>query len=139
MDRIGFLVPETEAAAKRHYDALEPTAKGVVREATRAMSFDSTEYNDRVTQEVFDTAQDALFASLLQVTAGSREEFDSYREENDVSFAEVGSEHVERVVWHAPPFAAEGVAATFQNERDAAAETLRRQAFGRFYRGVIDR
>jgi hypothetical protein len=41
---------------------------------------------------------------------------------------------VERVVWHVPPFADAAVAATFQDERDAAVATLRRQAFGRCYR-----
>jgi hypothetical protein len=53
-----------------------------------------------------------------------------------------GSGDVDRVVWHAAPFAGEVVAATFQNERDAAVGTLRRQAFTRGYRprfeGTVD-
>jgi hypothetical protein len=31
----------------------------------------------------------------------------------------------------------EVVAATFENEEDAAVETLRRQAFGSVYRGIV--
>jgi len=48
-----------------------------------------------------------------------------------------GSEDVDNVVWHAPPFADAAIAATFQDERDAAVATLRRQAFGRLYRDAL--
>ena len=48
----------------------------------------------------------------------------------------IESENVDNVAWHAPPFA-DAVAATFQNEEDAAVETLRRQAFGRVYRELL--
>jgi hypothetical protein len=47
---------------------------------------------------------------------------------------ELGSPNVDRVAWHAAPFADEAVATTFQNEREAAVGTLRRQAFSRLYR-----
>jgi len=46
-----------------------------------------------------------------------------------------GSDNVDRVVWHA--FDGEAVAATFQQEEQAAISTLRRQAFGRLYRPLF--
>ena len=81
-----------------------------------------------------ETAHEALFASTLAVRVGTRKEYQTWRAETDHEVQEVGSEHVDNVVWHAPPFATEAVAATFQDERRAAVETLRRQAFGRLYR-----
>ncbi len=49
-----------------------------------------------------------------------------------------GSDSVDNVVWHVAPFADRVVAATFQEERDAAVGTLRRQAFGSVYREVVE-
>ncbi|HKL30776.1 MAG TPA: DUF5809 family protein, partial [Natrialbaceae archaeon] len=109
----------------------------VVRETAKAMEFDRSEYETRVTPEVIETVRDALFASLLAVTVDSREAFEDWRAAYDGEVVEIGSENVERVVWHAPDFADEVVAATFQDEPDAAIGTLRRQAFGRLYREVV--
>ena len=93
-------------------------------------------YDERVTGEVVETARDALFASLLEVRVGTREAFDEWRESYDGEVTVAGHENVENVVWHAGP-EGEAVAATFQNEEDAAVATLRRQAFGRLYRKLV--
>lgn len=138
MDTEGTLAPGTPAEAREEYATLVPAAKVVVREAARAMGFDRAEYRERVTGDVVETVHDALFASLLRVHVGTAEEFDDWLaahpdHEPDVA----GSENVDRVVWHPVPFAGEGgvaVAATFQDEREAALGTLRRRAFGRVYR-----
>jgi hypothetical protein len=137
MDIEGSFTPETEAAARERYETLGPVAQVVVREVTAAMDFDAEEYERRVTSGVVETARDALFASLLAVRVGTRDEYEEWRAEADIPVAETGSEHVDSVVWHAPPFAEEAVAATFQDERRAAVGTLRRQAFGRIYREVV--
>jgi hypothetical protein len=137
MDTEGLFVPETVDAARRHYEALGPTAQVVVRETTRAMEFDAEEYDSRVTGEVIETARDALFASMLEVRVGTREEFSEWRADHDFDVTEVGSEHVDGVVWHAAPATGEAVAATYHEERRAAIDTLRRQAFGRIYREVL--
>lgn len=137
MDTEGLFVPETPAEASDRYEALGPPAQVVVREVTRAMGFDAEEYDDRVTGDVIETTRDALFASMLEVTVGSREEYESWRSETDADVNEVGSEHVDNVVWHVAPATGEAVAATFQDERRAAIDTLRRQAFGRIYREVL--
>jgi len=136
VDVEGPIAPATAAAARERYEALAPAAQTVVREVAKAMSFDREEYAERVTGEVVGTARDALFASLLEVRVGSREAFESWREEYDGSVHVTGSENVDRVVWHAGPDG-EAVAATFYQERDAAVATLRRQAFGRLYREVV--
>ncbi|MFW5903475.1 MAG: DUF5809 family protein [Halolamina sp.] len=136
-DTTGWVDPDTETEAREVYESLEPTARSVVRETAKAMAFDRSEYETRVTPEVVETVRDALFASLLAVTVGSREAFENWREDYDGEVVEIGSENVDRVVWHAPGFADEAVAATFQDEPDAAIGTLRRQAFGRLYREVV--
>lgn len=137
MDRVGVFAPETADQVRERYDSLGPTAKAVVREIARAMEFDGDEYDQRVTPAVIERAQDVLFASLLEVHVGTREEFDAWQAETDLAVTEVGSEHVENVVWHAAGVADTAVAATYQNEQEAAVETLRRQAFGRIYREML--
>jgi hypothetical protein len=98
------------------------------------MEFDREEYRDRVTSDVVETARDALFASLLVVRVGDHGAFEAWRADTDVGVTVLGSDEVDRVVWHVAPFADAAVAATFQAERDAAVATCRRQAFGRLYR-----
>jgi hypothetical protein len=127
--------PEDVEAARERYEALGTAARTVVREVAKAMAFDREEYDERVTPAVVATARDALFASLLAVHVGTREEYEAWLDERerDYEVVETGSEHVEHVAWHAAPFAGEVAAATFQDEEEAAVATLRRQAFGRIY------
>ncbi|WP_129112642.1 DUF5809 family protein [Halegenticoccus tardaugens] len=135
MDTEGVFSPETLEEAREAYECVGPAAQVVVRETARAMAFDRDEYRERVTGDVVGTARDALFASLLLVRVGDREEFEAWCERHpDAEVVEAGNENVDRVVWHAAPFAGTVVAASFQNERGAAVATLRRQAFGRVYR-----
>ncbi|WP_436928485.1 DUF5809 family protein [Halosimplex halobium] len=138
MDTEGTLSPATAAAARERYAALGSTAQVVVKETAKAMGMDAEEYRDRVTSDVVETARDALFASMLEVRVGSRAEFDEWVADHDgYEVHEVGSENVDRVVWHAAPAAEAVVAATFHEEREAAVGTLRRQAFGRIYRDLV--
>lgn len=134
----GYLAPETVAAARDRYAEAVPTAKTATREAAKAMEFDRAEYERRVTNDVVAAVRDAVFASSLQVRVADRERFEAWRAETDTEVVLVGSESAPRVVWHAPGFADRAVAATFGEEREAAVGTLRRQAFGRLYREVLD-
>jgi hypothetical protein len=136
----GVFAPETPDEARSEYETVGPAAQTVVRETTRAMSFDQEEYRDRVTSDVVETARDALFASLLTVHVGDRPEYEAWCEERpEYEVHEIGSENVDHVVWHAAPATETAVAATFQNEERAAVATLRRQAFGRVYRDLLER
>ncbi|WP_439028597.1 DUF5809 family protein [Haloarchaeobius sp. DT45] len=137
MHTVGNLTPETEDEAREAYESAGPTAQLVVKETTRAMGFDRQEYQDRVDSDVVETARDVLFAAELAVHVGTREEFADWRDGFDGEVTETGSENVDNVAWHAAPFADEAVAATFQNEEDAAVGTLRRQALGRIYRSRL--
>ncbi|TKX55956.1 hypothetical protein EXE44_15885, partial [Halorubrum sp. SS7] len=77
------------------------------------------------------------FAELLAVHVGDRDEFDAWladSEFDDAAVTQIGSDNVDNVVWHPIPFADAVIAATYQEEPDAAASTLRRNAFGRVYR-----
>lgn len=135
MHTEGWFEPESVAEARELYESLGPAAQTVVREVTRAMNFDREEYDERVDEDVVETARDATFASLLSVTVGTDEEFERWRETNDeYEVGLTGSDTVEYVAWHGAPFADTAAAATFQNEERAAVATLRRQAFGRIYR-----
>ena len=133
MHTVGTFAPASAEEARERYEEVGSPAQTVVREVAKAMEFDREEYENRVTGDVVETARDALFAGLLEVRVGTRAEFEDWREEYDGEVTVVGSENVEHVVWHAGPEDA-AVAATFQNEEEAAVATLRRQAFGRLYR-----
>jgi hypothetical protein len=134
----GVFSPETEAEAREAFESVGPAAQVVVRETTKAMEFDREEYSQRVTGDVVETARDALFASLLEVHVGDREEWEAWQEEHPEYSAHVnGSDHVDHVVWHAAPCTGEAVAATFQQEEQAAIGTLRRQAYGRIYADLL--
>ncbi|WP_135305707.1 DUF5809 family protein [Haloarcula amylovorans] len=137
METEGQFSPTTVADAQDRYEALGPTAQVVVKEVAKAMGLDAEEYRDRVTGEVVETARDVLFAESLSVTVGTAEEFETWATDADYEVTVVGADNVDNVVWHAPEFAEEAVAATFQSERQAAVGTLRRQAFGRIYSEVV--
>ena len=136
MHTVGTFAPESIEQAREYYETVGPAAQTVVREVARAMEFDREEYGERVSSDVVETARDALFASLLEVQVGTREEYDTWKSEYDGEVTVIGHENVDRVVWHAGPDG-EAVAATFQDEEDAAVATLRRQAFGRLYRDAL--
>ncbi|GAB3698658.1 DUF5809 family protein [Halorubrum pallidum] len=137
MHTRGTFAPETRTDALERYEEVGPVAQVVVREATKAMEFDADEYDERVTPEVVQTARDATFSELLAVHVGDESEFEAWLADSQFDAEDVtriGSENVENVAWHPVPFADTVVAATYQDEPDAAASTLRRNAFGRVYR-----
>lgn len=137
METRGAFTVESVEEAREYYETVGPAAQTTVREVARAMDFDRAEYGERVTSEVVETARDAMFASLLEVQIGSKVEYEEWRQSYDGEVLETGHENVDRVVWHAGP-TGQAVAATFQEEEDAAVATLRRQAFGRLYRDLLD-
>ena len=135
METDGVYAPETVDAAQTAYDSLGSTAQIVVKETAKAMALGPEEYDDRITSDVIETARDALFASLLEVHHGDRDAFDNWCDSHPAYAVELlGSDEVDAVVWHPVPFAETVVAATYQNEPDAAAATVRRRAFGEQYR-----
>lgn len=134
IEREGAYEPETIAEARVAYDEAGPAAQIVVKEAAKAMGFENSEYAERVTGDVIETARDALFASLLVVYHGPREAFEAWCEDHHYSVDLAGSDDVEAVAWHPVAVDETAVAASYQNEPAAAAATVRRRAFGRFYR-----
>ena len=130
----GTFAPESWEAARDRFDAVGSTAQTVVREVAKAMEFDREEYDERVTGDVVETARQAIFAEELAVHVDEWEAFESWRETYPPDVHVVGSDNVDRVAWHAAPFAGTAVAATFQDEPEAAVATTRRMAFNRIYR-----
>jgi hypothetical protein len=152
MKTEGLLAPASTAEARHSYADLAGAARTVTRETAKAIGFDREEYAERVTDDMRSTARDALFASLLEVRVGDRDEFEAWRTDFDGDVRVMGSDDVPNVAWHVVPFGADGpptraagdedvtpvaVAATFQDEPEAATATLRRTVFGRVYRDVI--
>ena len=140
METRGVFAPETAHAAATRYEQLGPTARVVVRETAKAMSFDADEYDERVTGAVVETARDATFAELLVVHLADRDAFDAWLADSDFGdddVVQLGSANVDRVAWHPVPFADTVVATTYQDRPTAAASTLRRAAFGRVYRDAL--
>ncbi|WP_458206859.1 DUF5809 family protein [Haladaptatus sp. NG-SE-30] len=136
METHGILAPDDEGDVREQYEAIGPAAQTVVKETAKAMHFDREEYGERVTSEVVETARDALFASLLEVHTGTREEFEAAIP-NDFDVHEEGSENVAHVAWHVAPATETVVAATYQQKEQAAIGTLQRIAFGRVYRAIV--
>ena len=137
MHTEGTFLPETAREARERYEQLGSTAQVVVKAVAKSMAFDSEEYDERVTSDVVETAREAMFGEALQVRVGTREAFDEWRESADHEVEVVGADNVDAVAWHAPPFAEQAVAATFQEEEAAAVATLRRQAVARIYQDVV--
>lgn len=137
METEGFLRPATPEAARRAHAELLPGARTVVTEAAKAMEFDRAEMDERLDEDVYRTAHDAMFASVLEVRVGARAAFDEWRADYDGDLTVNGSDHVDSVAWHDAPAVDAAVAATFQDERAAAVGTLRRMAYGELYREVL--
>lgn len=137
METRGIFTPSNPEAVTEYASLLGPAAQVVVKEAAKAMDFSKDEYEDRITTEVVTTARDALFASLLDVSLGSRSEFQQARNDTDYEVIELGSEHVDNVVWHTAPVNNTIIAATYQDKPDAAVATLQRQAYGRIYQSFL--
>ena len=130
----GTFSPDSWDAAERRYERLGSTAQVVVRSVTKAMDFDREEYDRRVTGDVVETARQALFAETLAVRVADRAAFDAWREEYPGEVHVAGSDAVGNVAWHVSTPAGTTVAATFENEPEAAVGTVRRMAFNRLYR-----
>jgi len=139
METEGLFTPESAGEASDHYEELGSSAQVVVKESAKAMDLSAEEYRERVTSDVIATAREALFASMLEVHVADRSTFESWLADHPgYEVVERGNENVDNVVWHAIPFEETVVAATFQDERRAAVETLRRQAFGTVYRDLLE-
>ncbi|ESS11842.1 MAG: hypothetical protein A07HR60_01180 [uncultured archaeon A07HR60] len=140
MHTEGIFAPDSIESARERFEDIGPTAQVVVKETAKAMDLDAAEYDDRVTSETIETAREVLFASLLEAHAAPRKEFEAwladhgYDSEGDVEL--IGSGNVDHVAWHVSP---DGpvIATTYQNKREAAIGTLRRQVFGRVYRDHV--
>ncbi len=133
-DVRGTFTPDSWSDAERRYDDLGSTAQVVVRSVAKAMEFDREEYERRVGDDIVETARQALFAETLEVRVADVDAFDSWRSEYAHDTHVTGSDSVENVAWHVSTPAETAVAATFENESEAAVGTVRRMAFNRLYR-----
>ena len=139
METTGYLAPATTDAAREAYAELEPIARELVREVAVTMEFDRDAYHEHVTDDVVATAHDALFGALLEVHTDDADGFATARERlhTEVDVSVEGTDHVDHVAWHHADCADRVVAATYQEERDAAVSTVRRMSWGTVYRELM--
>lgn len=135
MHTVGVIAPETPEEVRDIYQELSTPSEVVVKEVARAISLDPEEYDQRVSEEVIKTARDAMFASLLTVSVGTKSEYEDWKAGFDGDVREIGNENVDNVVWHV--FGRQAIAATYQAQQNAAVATLQRQAFGEIYSKVV--
>ncbi len=139
MKTRGQIAPETEAAVREEYEAPAKSAETVTKEIAKANTDTRAAYNELVDSATVETAQQSIFASLLEVHVGSVEEYDSWlAAHEDFEVVLAGTKPVPRRVWH-PVWPRDAVVAvSFQERADAAVATVRRQAFGRHYRSILE-
>ncbi|MFW6384060.1 MAG: DUF5809 family protein [Halodesulfurarchaeum sp.] len=139
MNTRGHLQPGTAAAAQAAYEALELPAETVTKAVAEAGTDSAEAYRSFLDGEVFETAQKSLFAASLVVHVGTVEEYETWLSHNDAMTASMaGHAEVEGRAWH-PVLPREAVAAvSFADSPDAAVATVRRGAFGEFYRPMIE-
>lgn len=139
MQTEGILAPASIAGARERYADLGPAAQEVTRSVATAMDVSREEYDERVDRTVVGTAREALFGSLLEVHTAERAAFDEWLEdlERDPEVVIEGSGNVANIAWHDAVACETVLAATYQQEREAAVATLRRMAWNRCYRDPL--
>jgi len=125
METRGTFAPETRADALEYYEEVGPVAQVVVREATKAMSF-GADVRRAGHAEVIRTARDATFARCSWSTSTSEGgEFDEWAapKANSTRTMSSGSGPTTSTTSCGPiPFADTVIAATYQEEPDAACQ-----------------
>jgi hypothetical protein len=139
MERRGLFSFDSEADLAAVHQALLPAGETVTEELLDVLAYHQEASEVSVTTELVETAHEAIFASLLEVYTGDSDEFDAWlRDHPELEVHLEGHEHAERRAWHPVGPAGAVVAVTFQQEVEAAAEMVRRQAVGRYYRERLD-
>jgi hypothetical protein len=139
METRGHFAPATDAAVREAYDSLARVAETVTKEIAEANTDTRADYRRLTDTETVETAQEALFASLLEVQVGSTEAYEEWIDQHpdfEVEFA--GTEPVPNRAWHPVRPRGTVVAVSFQDAPDAAVAAVQRQAFGRHYRPILE-
>jgi len=138
MKTQGEFTPETATAARSQYEALELAAETVTKEVAKAGTDSREAYQELTTPEIIDTAQETLFASLLEVTVGTAAEFEAWLEDHPgLTVSLAGHESVSQRAWHPIPPRDVVAAVSFEDGTEAAVATVRRQAVGKHYRSLL--
>ncbi len=139
MDTRGDLTPRTAAAAQEAYAGLALPAETVTKAVAEAGTDSTDAYRSFLDDDVLETAQQSLFAASLAVHVGTVEEYEAWlADHGSLEPSMTGHEDVTGRAWH-PVWPREVVAAvSFSDSPDAAVATVRRQAFGKYYRSMID-
>ncbi|MFW5965497.1 MAG: DUF5809 family protein [Halodesulfurarchaeum sp.] len=139
METHGEWSPETELAVRERYGSLARPAETVTKSIAKTATDTDLAYGSLTAGEVIEAAQQALFAALLEVTVSTTEEFlDWLATAGNPRVELAGPETVDRRAFHHVHPQGVVTAVSFQDKPDAAIATVRRQAFGRHYRPLLD-
>jgi hypothetical protein len=131
--------PATGAAVIQQYAAVVPTAKVVVSEVATGLGFDRETYESQMDAVMVERVANVLFAADLPVRCASADTFDRYSADNPTEeVVRVGAMTADAVCWHHAGVEGVILAAGYHDAEDAAAEVVRRAAFNRCYRPLIE-
>lgn len=139
METRGHFAPSTEAEVRETYESLAQAAATVTKEIAEANADSRADYQTLIGSETVETAQQALFASMLEVQVGTTEAYDAWLADHDELETELaGAEPVSGRAWHLVSARDVVVVASFEERPDAAVSAVQRQAFGRHYRPILE-
>jgi hypothetical protein len=131
--------PVDAAAVRRGYASVVPTAKIVLAEVANGLSFDRSAYEEQIDAELVERVANVLFAAGLAVACGEHQAFESYGDAHpDAEVIRLGASASDAVCWHHAPVAGLIIGAGYHEAEPSAREVVRRAAFNRCYRPIIE-
>ena len=130
--------PAEPTAVREGYATVIPTAKVVLSEVANGLGFDRQTYTERIDASMVERVANVLFAAELPVACAEAERFESYRQHVDVAVISLGAAPAEMVCWHHARVAQVIIAAGYHDAEEATSEVVRRAAFNRCYRPIIE-
>jgi hypothetical protein len=133
------LGPATGEAVVEQYAAVVPTAKVVVSEVATGLEFDRETYESHMDAAMVERVANVLFAAALPVRCATADSFERYTEDNPAEdVVRLGAMTAAAVCWHHAGVEEVILAAGYHDAEDAAVEVVRRAAFNRCYRPLIE-
>jgi hypothetical protein len=131
--------PTDATAVRRGYTEVIPTAKVVLSEVANGLAFDRRTYEERMDESMVQRVANVLFAAALPVRCDTEQMFEVYHQAHaDAEVVVLGAATAETVCWHHARVGEVIITAGYADAERSAAEVVRRAAFNRCYRPIIE-
>jgi len=131
--------PAEATVVREQYADVIPTAKVVLSEVADGLAFDRPTYEERIDAKMVQRVANVLFAAGLPVLCDTEEMFEDYRRAHaDAEVIDLGRSTAETVCWHHARVQGVILTASYGDAERSAREVVRRAAFNRCYRPIID-